>query len=94
MSNGMVGKAGVQRLDETVVHDLRTKVRGELIQPGDPQYESARKVYNGMIDRYPGLIARCVDVADVIACRESCPGKQGSAGHPRRRAQWARAGHV
>jgi FAD/FMN-containing dehydrogenase len=32
----------------------------------DPEYDMARKVYNGMIDRYPALIARCVDVADVI----------------------------
>jgi FAD/FMN-containing dehydrogenase len=67
MSNGLAGKAAVQRLDETVIHNLRTRVRGELIQPGDAQYESARRVYNGMIDRHPGLIARCVDVADVIA---------------------------
>ena len=33
-------------------------------------YESARKVYNGMIDKRPLLIARCVDVADVIAAVE------------------------
>ncbi len=43
-------------------------LRGELIQPADANYESARKVYNGMIDKRPALIARCVDVADVIAC--------------------------
>jgi len=41
--------------------------RGELIQPGDQGYDNARKVYNGMIDRHPKLIAQCVDVADVIA---------------------------
>ena len=46
---------------------LRNSFRGELIHPGDPGYESARKVYNGMIDKRPRLIARCVDVADVIA---------------------------
>ncbi len=44
---------------------LRTKIRGEIIQPGDPQYETARKVYNGMIDKHPALIVRPVDVADV-----------------------------
>lgn len=44
---------------------LRTKMRGEIIQPGDPQYETARKVYNGMIDKHPALIVRPVDVADV-----------------------------
>src|SRR6201993_692598 len=52
----------VESLDQ-----LRNSFRGELIYPGDPGYESARKVYNGMIDKRPRLIARCVDVADVIA---------------------------
>jgi UDP-N-acetylenolpyruvoylglucosamine reductase len=46
---------------------LRASFRGELIQAGDTTYESARKVYNGMIDKRPHLIAKCVDVADVIA---------------------------
>jgi hypothetical protein len=46
---------------------LRNSLRGEVIQPGDPGYDSARKVYNGMIDKRPRLIVRCVDVADVIA---------------------------
>ena len=50
-----------------LIDQLRSSFRGELIQPGDPAYESARKVYNGMIDKRPSLIARCVDVADVIA---------------------------
>lgn len=39
-----------------------------MIQPGDEAYESARRVYNGMIDKHPRLIARCIDVADVITC--------------------------
>src|SRR5215468_5207673 len=46
---------------------LQANLRGELIQPGDPGYDAARKVYNGMIDKRPALIARCADVADVIA---------------------------
>jgi hypothetical protein len=41
--------------------------RGQLFQPGDAGYDSARALYNGMIDKRPKLIARCVDVADVIA---------------------------
>src|SRR5262249_15020640 len=36
------------------------------IQPSEPEYEAARRVYNGMIDRHPALIARCANVADVI----------------------------
>ena len=46
---------------------LRSAFRGELIEPGDPGYDEARAVYNGMIDRRPRLIARCADDADVIA---------------------------
>ena len=46
---------------------MRSSVRGAIVQPGDAEYESARKVYNGMIDKRPALIVRCVDVADVIA---------------------------
>jgi FAD/FMN-containing dehydrogenase len=49
------------------VEQLRSRFRGDLIQPGDASYENARKVYNAMIDKRPQLIARCVDVADVIA---------------------------
>ena len=49
------------------IDQLKSFFRGELIQPTDAAYDSARKVYNGMIDKRPRLIARCVDVADVIA---------------------------
>jgi FAD/FMN-containing dehydrogenase len=48
--------------------DLAAAVRGELIQPGEPGYDEARAVYNGMIDKRPAAIARCRDAADVIAC--------------------------
>lgn len=40
--------------------------RGELLLPADEGYDAARKLFNGMIDRHPALIARCADVADVI----------------------------
>src|SRR5262245_50187552 len=46
---------------------LQSSLRGELLRPGDSGYEEARKVFNGMIDKRPGLIARCAGVADVIA---------------------------
>ncbi len=54
-------------LEETVVQELASHLRGILIRPGDAGYEQACQVYNGMINRHPALIARCVDVADVIA---------------------------
>ncbi len=43
------------------------KVRGRVVGRSHPDYEGARKLYNGMIDKRPLLIVRCVDVADVIA---------------------------
>jgi len=49
------------------IEQLKSAVRGDLIQPTDAAYDSARKVYNGMIDKRPALIVRAVDVADVIA---------------------------
>ena len=52
---------------QEAIAEFRSQLRGELIQPGDPGYENARKVYNGMIDKKPRLIAKCVDAADVIA---------------------------
>ena len=47
--------------------DFQQKLRGQLIRSGDADYDSARALYNGMIDKRPRLIARCTDVADVIA---------------------------
>jgi hypothetical protein len=54
-------------LNETAINAFKAGLRGELLQPGDAGYDGARKVYNAMIDRRPRLIARCTDVADVMA---------------------------
>ncbi len=43
-------------------------VKGKVIRPQDAQYESARRVYNGDIDRKPLLIVQCADSADVANC--------------------------
>ncbi len=40
---------------------------GELLRPGEPGYEDARRIHNGLIDKRPALIARCRGVADVAA---------------------------
>ena len=41
-------------------------MRGRLLTPGEPDYNKARVIFNGMFDRRPALIARCRGVADVI----------------------------
>jgi FAD/FMN-containing dehydrogenase len=48
--------------------ELAAVLRGPLVRPHDPDYDSARAVYNGMIDRHPAAVARCHDVMDVVAC--------------------------
>lgn len=54
-------------LNKASLDQFRISLRGELIQPQDEGYDAARKVYNGMIDRRPRLIARCLDVGDIIS---------------------------
>src|SRR3974377_683535 len=53
-------------LNSTTIDKFKAGLRGELIQRSDPLYEETRRLYNGMIDKRPLLIARCADVADVI----------------------------
>jgi hypothetical protein len=48
------------------VEKLKGSLRGRVIQPGDASYDTARKVYNGMIDKRPRVIVQCADTADVI----------------------------
>ncbi len=55
----MVGASG------EVYSSLRTKFKGDLLRPGDSNYEDARPIWNGMFDRMPALIARCADISDI-----------------------------
>ncbi len=52
--------------DEGALDGLRARFRGELVRPGDPGYDEARKVWNGLIDRRPALVARIAEVGDVV----------------------------
>ena len=42
-------------------------ISGEVLRPGDPGYDDARRVFNGMIDRRPAVVARCAGAGDVAA---------------------------
>ena len=50
---------------EEVYSSLRRRFNGALLRPGESAYEDARVIWNGMVSRAPGLIARCADVGDV-----------------------------
>ena len=52
-------------LNEAATDAFRLALRGELIRGGDANYDAARRVWNGNVDRKPALIARCTGVADV-----------------------------
>ncbi len=53
-------------LGEATIAEFQTSLHGELIRPNDAGYDEARRVWNGMIDKHPTLIARCADAEDVI----------------------------
>jgi FAD/FMN-containing dehydrogenase len=53
--------------DGRAPEELQASLRGATLQPGDEGYDAARRVWNGMIDRRPAVIARCTGPADVIA---------------------------
>lgn len=57
----------ISDLDDSVITDFASKLRGKIILPQDETYNKTRVVYNAMIDKHPGMFVMCVDVADVIA---------------------------
>ena len=54
-------------LDDAAFRELAASFRGALVRPSDPTYDQDRNIWNGSIDRFPALVARCAGVADVIA---------------------------
>jgi hypothetical protein len=66
---------------------LRAAVAGPVIGPDDGEYDQARSLWNGDVDRRPAAIARCTGPADVAAALSFAQGA-GAGGHgARRRAQ-------
>ncbi len=51
---------------EDAVEDLKQQIQGDVLLPSDDDYDQARKIWNGMIDKHPALIVRCTGPADVI----------------------------
>ena len=55
------------KISPAAIELLQSKLRGELVQPGESGYEEARKVYNALHDRFPAVIVQPADTADVVA---------------------------
>ena len=56
-----------RRPTAATIQDLQARMRGEVLAPEAAGYDAARRVWNGMVDRKPALIARCAGAADVLA---------------------------
>jgi FAD/FMN-containing dehydrogenase len=54
-------------VDSRIISGLKAGFSGQVLGPGDEGYEEARKVQNGMIDKRPAAIARCLSAPDVVA---------------------------
>ncbi len=63
---GLTTNAGTS-VEGSVIEEFAVTIRGEVIRPGDDAYDEARKVFNAMIDKRPGIIVQCAGVADVIS---------------------------
>lgn len=57
----------MRTVQAATVETLREKFRGAILLPGEDGYDAARKIWNGMFDRRPAIIARCVGTSDVIS---------------------------
>ncbi|MFA9462165.1 FAD-binding oxidoreductase [Thiohalorhabdus sp. Cl-TMA] len=65
--DGVEGNRIGERVDAAAWGAFSSDFRGRLIEIGDPEYEQARRIWNGMIDKHPALIAECRGTADVAA---------------------------
>jgi FAD/FMN-containing dehydrogenase len=54
-------------LDSALLDDLAGRISGRVLRPADDDYEVARRVHNGLVDRTPAVIVRCRSAADVAA---------------------------
>src|ERR1700730_4761104 len=66
MSDSTIVTATGGVIDGAAIDAFRSGLRGPLMQPGDDGYDTARKLWDGMVARRPALIARCTGTADVI----------------------------
>ncbi len=56
-----------REISRSALDQLRSEISGSLLEPGAPGYDDARSIWNGMVDRRPGLMVRCASAGDVVA---------------------------
>ena len=56
----------MKQLQKADIDEFKARFRGDLLLPGDADYDDVRQIWNAMIDRRPALIARCTSPDDVV----------------------------
>ena len=56
----------MMKIQTSTIEKLKAGFNGEILIPGDRDYESARKIWNAMVDKHPAIIARCATTSDVV----------------------------
>jgi FAD/FMN-containing dehydrogenase len=80
------GRQSTASVDPAAIRKLAAGFDGRVILPSDPEYESARRVFNGAVDKHPAVVARCGSTADVVravefARRHDLPTAVRAGGH-------------
>jgi hypothetical protein len=65
MPDQLINKQGLAVAEERIA-EFRGGLRGEVIRPGEPLYDSARRIWNASVDKHPGIIVCCVGAGDVV----------------------------
>ena len=63
---GLRAERATDELPDGAIRSLEARLRGEVVRPGDDEYDDARRVWNAVVDRHPTFIVRPRDVADVM----------------------------
>ncbi|MGK2860963.1 MAG: FAD-binding oxidoreductase, partial [Chitinophagaceae bacterium] len=59
---------GTYQINELAIQNFKSIIHGKVIMKGDSNYDEVRKVYNGMIDKRPAIIVKCINTEDVVSC--------------------------
>jgi FAD/FMN-containing dehydrogenase len=66
LANNTAKEKNMTNIQATKIEEFKEQFKGEVLLPSDDVYESARKIWNAMIDKHPAIIARCATTSDVV----------------------------